>query len=302
MTVSRPITSILLLAAAVGIPVVGARGAEGLAFVHDTTIYIDAKEGALRAPEGVGCSASGYVVVGDTGNARLVMYQYKDSKLSGGTELKLEQLPSPLRIQIDSKGDVLVLDGKTRKIVRVSASGGFGGFVEPKGLKGEVVAGSFKLDAANNLYLLDIRGKRVAVLDPSGNLAREVSLPPESGVVTDVAVDHAGTIYAVDGVGAVLWTADKAATAFKPLTPSLKDRMSFPAYITASRNRLFVVDQNGSGVVVLGLDGSYQGRQLSIGWSDGLVNYPAQLCLREDGIAFVADRFNNRVQAFTTGK
>jgi hypothetical protein len=53
---------------------------------------------------------------------------------------------------------------------------------------------------------------------------------------------------------------------------------------------------------MLGIDGSYQGRQLSIGWSEGLVNYPGQLCVTESGATFVADRYNNRVQAFSTAK
>jgi hypothetical protein len=300
-TVKRALASTLLLASALAVPG-AARAAEALAFVHDATIYIDAKEGRLKRPEGVACSASGYVVVADTGNARLVMYEYKDTKLSGGTELKLDQLPSPQRVQITSKGDVLVLDGKTRKIVRVSQAGAFGGFLEPKGLSGDVVVGAFKVDAGDGLLVLDVRGKRVAVLDPEGKLTREVALPPESGVVTDVTADAAGTLYAVDAVGATIWSAEKGATAFKALTKSMKDRMSFPTYITSWRNHLFVVDQNGSGVVILGLDGAYQGRQLSIGWSDGLVNYPTQLCFRDDGTAFVADRFNNRVQAFATGK
>jgi hypothetical protein len=298
-TVKRALASPLLLAAALALPGAG-RAAEGIAFVHDGSIYIDAKEGHLKRPEGVACSASGYVVVADTGNARLVMYEYKDSKLSGGTELKLDQLPSPQRVQITSKGDVLALDGKTRKIVRVSQVGAFGGYLDPKGLSGDVVVGSFKVDASDGLLVLDVRGKRVAVLDADGKLTREVALPPESGVVTDVAADGAGTLYAVDAVGATLWSADKTATVFKPLTKSMKDRMSFPTYLTVWRNHIFVVDQNGSGVVIVGLDGAYQGRQLSIGWSDGLVNYPAQLCFREDGTAFVADRFNNRVQAFAT--
>jgi hypothetical protein len=82
----------------------------------------------------------------------------------------------------------------------------------------------------------------------------------------------------------------------------MKDKMNFPTYLVASKGRLLVVDQNGNGIVLLGSDGSYQGRQLSIGWADGLVNYPAQLCLTDAGVAFLADRFNNRVQVFTTSK
>ncbi len=58
------------------------------------------------------------------------------------------------------------------------------------------------------------------------------------------------------------------------------------------------IDQNGDGLGVLGLDGSYQGRQLGVGWGEGLVYYPDQLCIDEVGSAFLADRYNNRVQIF----
>jgi DNA-binding beta-propeller fold protein YncE len=75
--------------------------------------------------------------------------------------------------------------------------------------------------------------------------------------------------------------------------------MSFPASITATKGRFYVVDQNGSGVVVLGQDGSYLGRRLAIGWNDGLLRYPAQLCITDGGEAIVADRQNNRVQVFS---
>ncbi|HSN92769.1 MAG TPA: hypothetical protein VLS93_16170 [Anaeromyxobacteraceae bacterium] len=296
---SRAIPSRSLAALAVALA--GPAHAAGVAFVHEASIYIDAKERALSAPEGVACSASGHVVVADTGNRRLVLYTYKDGRLGGGTEVRLEQLPSPFRVQIDARGDVLVLDLKTRKIARVAANGSFGGALEPQGLSGNVVLGAFKLGPGGEVVLLDVAGRRVAVADASGKVTREVPLPPGS-VVTDVAADATGSLYAVDAVGAVVWVAEKGAAAFRALTKGMKDRMSFPVYLAVDRGRIFLVDQYGSGVVVLGIDGSYQGRQLSIGWNDGLVNYPAQLCLRDDGVAFVADRFNDRVQAFSIGR
>lgn len=301
MTVSRAIAPFLLLALALA---PAAARAQSVVLVHEGTIYSDAQEGALKAPEGVACTDNGHVVVADTGNKRLVLFTFKDGRLGGGTEVKIDQLPSPWRVQVDAKGDVHVLDLKTRKVVRVAANGTYGGMLLPKGIEGatEISTASFKLDAAGNYYLLDGKGRRVIVLDPGGNVTAQVQLPKESGVVSDIAVGAGGTLYAVDAVKAVVWTAEKGAPAFKPLSASLKDRMSFPSYLTASKGRLFVVDQNGNGVVILGLDGSYQGRQLSIGWSDGLVNYPAQLCVTENGAVFLADRFNNRVQAFTIAK
>jgi DNA-binding beta-propeller fold protein YncE len=300
---SRATSSSLLLALVLGLGPASAR-AQGVAFVHDASIYIDAKEGALKAPEGVGCTDGGYVVVADTGNARLLVYSYKEFRLSGGTELKLAQLTEPVRVQVDPKGNVLALDAKTHKIVKVSATGAFGGTLDPKGLEdaGKIVIGAFKLGPKGNVILLDVAGRRAVVLGEDGAFQRQVEIPREAGTVMDLAEDTGGTLYAVDAVGASIWSADKDAKAFKALTPSMKDKMNFPTYLVASKGRLLVVDQNGNGIVLLGSDGSYQGRQLSIGWADGLVNYPAQLCLTDAGVAFLADRFNNRVQVFTTSK
>jgi hypothetical protein len=300
MTVSRAIASSLAVSLALALAPAAAR-AESIVFSYEGTIYADAKEGQLKQPEGVGCNDSGYAAVADTGNHRLLFYGLKDGRFGGGTELTLSQLPAPWRVQVDPKGDLLVLDGKTRKVVKVAADGKYGGTIEPKGIAdaARVVAGSFKLGPTGAVYLLDVAVKRVLVLDGEGNITAQLPLPPEATLVTDVAVDLAGTVYALDAGAGAIWTAEKGATAFKPLVKGLGDRMSFPTYLLARKGRLFVVDQNGNGIVVLGADGSYQGRQLSIGWSEGLVNYPAQICLTETGLAFVADRFNNRVQVFT---
>lgn len=292
---------LLLLVATAVLPCVAR--AEGLAFVHDATIYQDAKEGPLKAPQGVACTENGYVVVADTGNQRLVTYTFKDGRLAGGTELKLTQLTRPLRVQVTSKGDVFALDGKTRKIVKVGANGQFAGVVEPKGIDdaANVLPASFKVGANDVLYVLDPPNHRVLVMDAGGDVQGQVAIPKEAGTIMDVDADAGGTLFAVDAVSASIWSAEKGAKAFKALTSSMKDRMSFPTYLTANRGHLLVVDQNGNGIVVVGIDGAYQGRQLSIGWSDGLVNYPAQLCLTE-GYAFLADRYNNRVQIFSTSK
>jgi hypothetical protein len=300
ITVSRALVSSLSLAVALALAPAAAR-AEAVVFAYEGTIYSDASEGKLKAPEGVGCNDSGYAAVADTGNHRLLIYGVKEGRFGGGNEVKLPQLPSPWRVQVDANGGLLVLDLKTRKIVRVGADGAYAGTVDPKGIDdaGRVLYGSFKLGPGGAVYALDVAGRRVLVLEPDGKVTAQLPLPADAVLVTDVAVDLAGAVYALDAVGGAIWIAEKGAPAFKPLVKGLRERTSFPSYLLARKGRLFVVDQNGSGVVVLGVDGSYQGRQLSIGWSEGLVNYPAQLCMTETGLAFVADRFNNRVQVFT---
>jgi streptogramin lyase len=292
------------LAAVLVLALPAAALADATPFVFDRALYQDEKEVALKAPEGVACDDSGKVVVADTGNGRLVVFRYVGGTASGGTELRPAGVTYPRRVQLDSKGNLLVLDSKARKIFRVDAKGSVVGTIEAKAGATAMTSlpVAFKLDAADNVHVLDGVGGRVVVLDPAGTVIRQVELPKGPSTWMDVHVDSAGTIYVVDGAQAALYAAEKTASAFKPFGSPMKDKMNFPTYMTGSRGRFFLVDQNGNGVVVLGADGSFQGRQLAIGWSEGFVYYPGQLCVDGNGNAFVADRGNNRVQVFNTNK
>jgi sugar lactone lactonase YvrE len=297
VTTISPKAVLVLLAASLPGGVLAAAPARGLS--HQRTIYVDAAEIALRSPEGVACDDRGALVVADTGNARLLTYTWKDGVLEGGTQVRLAQLTYPVRVQIDSKGFVLALDRRAKRIVKVDAKGGFGGYVDIQGASTSVTPAAFKLDGADNLYVLDVVAGRVLVVSPGGRVAREVALPKGARGITDVAVDASGRIYVIDAVTAVVFAAEPAATAFQPLSKSLKEMISFPTYLTTdNRGKLYLVDQHGNAIVTVGVDGTFQGRELAMGWTDGTVYYPGQLCINAEGSVFVADRNNNRVQVF----
>ncbi|WP_242343200.1 NHL repeat-containing protein [Anaeromyxobacter terrae] len=301
MTVLRAIDARVIASLVVVLAASGAR-AESVSFKHQATVYRDAKDGKLSAPEGVACNDAGLLVVADTGNARLLTYFVKEGAVTPAAEVKVPQLKHPVRLQLDSKGNMLVLDRKLRRIARLDPKGAFQAYldVKPAGVA-EVVPTSFKVDRADSVYVLDATAGKVFVVDAAGSVTATLPLPTDAGTFTDVAVDAAGTIYVLDGVRAAVWSAAKGATAFSPLGKSFKDYASFPTYLMANnRGVLLVVDQNGAGIVMLGQDGSYLGRQLSLGWTDGLLYYPSQICLDAQGEAFVADRSNNRVQMFTS--
>jgi NHL repeat len=290
--------ALLALLASLPAGALAAPAARGLA--HQRTISFDSSEVALRSPEGVACDDRGAVVIADTGNARLLTFTWKEGVLEGGAQVKLPQLSYPVRVQIDSKGFVLALDRRTRRVVRVDARGAYAGYVEGKGATAPLTAAAFKLDAADNVYVLDVVARKVVVVAPDGRVSRELPLPKGARGVMDVAADSAGRVYLVDGVSAVVFVAEPAATAFQPLSKSLKEMVSFPTYLTPdNRGKLYVVDQNGNAVVRLGTDGAYQTRELGMGWTDGAVYYPGQICVTSEGDLLVADRNNNRVQIFS---
>lgn len=289
----------LALLAILGSLAAGRARAEGVVFKFTQAVYGDDKDLKLKSPEGVGCTDDGRVVVADTGNGRLVTYVVTgESSLAKAKEIRLPELKYPTHVALDAKGSTFVLDRRARRIARLGSDYAFAGWVDPKDLPGFVPV-SFVLTAAGTVAAIDGNGPSVVELGEDGKALRRVALP--KGQFTDLWVDGQGTIYALDAVGAQLWTASKGSSEFKPLGRSLKDAMSFPTHVVSNgRGRLFLVDQNGMGIAVVGLDGIYQGRQLSLGWTPGLLYYPTQLCVTAKGLAAIADRGNNRVQVFTT--
>jgi DNA-binding beta-propeller fold protein YncE len=271
-------------------------------FRHITSIYADDKGVGLRQPEGVSCNEEGLLIVADTGNGRLLQFTFEDKTLGSKTiRIKVPELLYPTRVKMNSKNDIYVLDGRQRRIVRLSPQGEFEGYLEPTGMPSAAsfVPRSFEIDEKDQIYVLDIFSARVLVLDPEGAYQKHLDFPENYGFLSDVTVDPKGNVLLIDSVNATVFLALKGSEKFSPLTQNLKEYVRFPTSVdTDSRGRICLVDRNGSSIVTLGQDGSFLGRQTGMGWKEGLLNYPSQLCINHKGEVFVADTNNSRIQIF----
>jgi hypothetical protein len=192
-----------------------------------------------------------------------------------------------------------------RRIIRLNPDGTFKGYVDGEGTPSPstFVPRSFKIDRNDNIYIFDIFSGRVIVLSPDGKYQKQIPFPKDYGFFSDLAVDSKGALLLIDCVKAMVFSAAKDSNSFSPLTKSLREYLNFHTSITTdSRGTIFIVDENGSGIVILAQDGSFLGRQLSMGWNEGFLYYPSQLCVNEKGEVFIADRGNSRVQIFTLVK
>jgi hypothetical protein len=210
-------------------------------------------------------------------------------------------LTDPVRVQLTSKGEILALDGKQRRIVRLSAQGEFKETLAFDGAPGSspIVPKAFAIDSEDNSYVLDTFSGRVLVLNALGKFQRALAMPADAGFAADVSVDSTGRVLVLDALNRRVYAAAKGASAFIQLGGDLTESLgTMPTYLMASRGSLFVVEGSGSRILVLGQDGSVLGRQLAAGWEEGQLNHPSQLCITEKDEVFVADRDNSRVQVF----
>ena len=294
--------SALLVGASLVLACGEAAAAEAYKLRYLTAIYLDDKGGGMRQPEGVACSSTSTIVVADTGKGRLLRYTVEGRDVKPAGELLAPQLTAPIRVQMNTRGEVFALDGIQRRIVRFDAKGEPRGYLAPEGVPepAGIVARSFKIDRNDAIYLLDVFSARVLVLDRDGKYQRHLPLPRDYGFFSDLAVDGKGTIYLLDSVKAAVHAAQKSAKEFSPLATTLRPHLSFPtSLLVDGRGILFLVDEHGSGIVLVGQDGAVLGRQLAMGWTDGLLYYPSQMCLNDNGQAFIADRGNSRIQVFS---
>ncbi len=275
--------------------------ADALRLKHLLSISLDAGGGGLNLPEGVACGANGQIVVGDTGNDRLLRFDYRDKAVSGGTEIKIAEISAPVRIQLNSKGEIFALDGTRRRIARLGPDGEFKGAIEIAGVPPPtgVLPKGIAIDSADNIYVLDVLGARVLVLNAEARFQKALPLPEDTGFAADVAVDGAGNVLVLDSIGRRVFAAGKDATAFKPLGGNLTEFVpTLPTSITAPRGIIFIAEGPGSSIVGFGSDGSFLSRQLAMGWGDGSLRHPAQMCVNDTGDVVIADRDNSRVQVF----
>jgi len=272
---------------------------------HAATLHADPDGTPLRVPQGVGCGAGSTILVADSGNGRVLRVEVSGALALVTSVVKVAEIPYPTRVDGDAVGNLVVLDGRSRRLARVRADGSFGGWIAIPPAEGAATPAirSFALGTDGAIVAADVAGRRVVEISASGALERSISLPAEGRGLTDVGVDGRGSIYALDGIGRTVWVARAGEAAFAPLSGSLSEDLDFPTALEVDPSgRILLADEHGGGIVSLGPDGSFRGRQSAFGWKDGFLRYPSDLCASGRGLVVVADRENQRVQVFTVGE
>lgn len=282
------------------------RAAETVRFRYDMSLYTDDQGIPLKQPQGLGCTDNSVLVVADTGNSRLLRYTLTEAADKPGVQvLKPAAAVYPQKVRLNGQGEMYVFDGKQRRVMHLSAEGKYLGFIDPVGTPepAQIAVRSFDIDADGNLYYLDILSRRVLVCNSKGEYLQQVQFPQEYGFFSDLAVDARKSIFLIDSINAQVFTAKPGEAQLSPLSQKLAEYARFPTDITLDQQGyIYLADRNGSKIVVVGRDGTYVGKISALGWKEGLLGHPTQICLNKSGEMFIADTSNNRVQKFIQSK
>jgi len=161
--------------------------------------------GGLAKPTGVAVDAAGDVFVADTGHDRVL-----ELSATGQVLLTLGRLRKPAAVALDAGGRVYVSDTGNHRVEVFSSTGGFlSQIVLPAAPRrddderdeDDAVAALGKplglaLDAAGDLYVADVAGRRALKYDPTGALRLTIPIPGDApgqaGRPFGVAVSSSG--------------------------------------------------------------------------------------------------------------
>jgi DNA-binding beta-propeller fold protein YncE len=217
------------------------------------------EDGQLLSPLGIGVSRNGEVWIADRGNERIVMF---DAKGRARRALKLEADGEdivPVDIAIGPRGrELFITSNNTHQVVVFSTDGEF---LRAWGGEGDG-EGQFRypatidIDAAGNVYVVDVLNARVQKFDAAGvHLLTIGELGGKAGSFyrpKGVSVDETGNIYVSDSfLGVVQVFSPDGKLAYVIGEVGMATLFDTPVGLAARGKRLYVTQMLAGKVAVL---------------------------------------------------
>ena len=217
------------------------------------------EEGQLLSPLGLGTSSKGEVYVADKGNNRLVMFDAKGKfrrvipLADDGDDV------APVDVAVGPKGkELFVTANNSHKVLVFSTKGellrAWGGEGEDDGQFR--YPATIDIDAAGNVYVVDVLNARVQKFDSAGTHLQTIGeLGGKAGTFfrpKGIAVDSAGNIYVSDSFLGVIQVFN-AAGEFHYVISEDGETSVFetPVGLAASGNKLFVTQMLPGNVLTM---------------------------------------------------
>lgn len=289
------------------------------------------KEPYFMRPMGVACDSQGNMYVTDSLQNRVCVFN-KDGRYLfqfGGIGVawptqgtlatwKPGLFNSPYGIDIDDRGDIYVVDCQNQQLQVFNGSGKFlRSFPKPWQKVGEHGGGG----RGEGLYptTLDVRGDYVYVCDAyqivtykrDGTFVRQFGKPGRSAGHMDrpngIVVGSDGTIYVSDSnhyrlqafspEGKLKWEVGNTPANALDISENSREFGLPRGLAIDGKDNVYVTDAFHFSIEVYDKNGHKIGEVGDRGVSPGQFNFPNDICITNTGVAYIADRANQRVQA-----
>ncbi|MES2693039.1 MAG: 6-bladed beta-propeller [Verrucomicrobiota bacterium] len=260
--------------------------------------------GRFNRPGNVAVGPGGRIVVADSGNSRIQVFDATGAFLLrfGSSAVGNSQLGDRgLAVAVAADGKIVVADRSSKQIKIFNADGSFvrafgsegtgtGQFGEPSGVA---------ITATGRIVVSDALYCRIQVFEGDGTFVRmwgsggtlDVQFRHPMGVMIDVDgnivvaddVLPRLSVFTVDGVFVRKWVPASGVIALAPLTGG----------------RIVALDQGRHLVVIFGPDGVVERTWGSEGSGGGQFLQPGDIAVASDGNILVCDTRNNRIQFYT---
>jgi len=248
--------------------------------------------------------AHGEVWVADSGNGLVGVYK------TNGTELysfgSKKYLRDPVRIAVNPKGMVAVVEGNHTNVRLFSYRGEYKGDVPIKGTGEKPVIGGIAYDTDGNLYVGENRSGQIFVYTPEGRLKQQFgSHGRDDGQfqsITGITVDAEGTIYVTDAQALAVQLFDSQGNFIRGWGKHEMGGANFslPSGIAVdSQHRVIVSDELRHQVKVFDAEGKLLTVFGGLGDGPGQIAFPTDVAVDDKDRVYVTERSTSRVQVFS---
>jgi len=247
--------------------------------------------------------AHGEVWVADSGNGLVGVYKPNGTELySFGSK---KYLRDPVRIAVNPKGMVAVVEGNHTNIRLFSYRGEYKGDVPLKGIAEKPVIGAIAYDSDGNLYVGENRSAQIFVYAPDGRLKQQFgSRGRDDGQfqsITGIAIDDAGTIYVSDAQALAVQLFDNQGNFVRGWGKHEMGGANFslPSGIAVdSQHHVIVSDEMRHQVKIFDSTGKLLTAFGGLGSGPGQLAFPTSVAVDDQDRIYVTERSTSRVQVF----
>ncbi|MCS7222373.1 MAG: TIGR03663 family protein [Anaerolineae bacterium] len=292
--------------------------------------------GQFQTPRGVAIAPDGRIVVADSGNHRIQVFDAQGDFLTawgsscdlyaegrpgcvdpdgnGPLQLGDGQFHEPWGVAADAQGNIYVADTWNHRIQKFSPDGRFlkkwGFFITTGGQLGEPIGmwgpRAIVVDEQGNLYVTDTGNKRVQKFDPEGNFLGQWG---GGGVVegrmdepVGLAIDAQGNFYVADTWNRRIQKFDANFAFIKewPIAGWESQSIVNKPYLAIDREAglVYATDPEGYRVLVFDTEGNFRAAFGQYGSDEKSFGLPNGVAVDAQGHVYVADADNHRIMVF----